>query len=37
MGNICFKKKEYDKAVKFYRIALDQIPNVQKDVRLECC
>ena len=33
MGNIYFEQKKYPQAVKMYRMALDQIQNVHKDVR----
>jgi len=33
MGNIYFKLGEYDKAVKMYRMALDQVPTANKDLR----
>lgn len=33
IGNIHFKRKEYNKAIKMYRMALDQIPAVQKTLR----
>ncbi|XP_065906422.1 intraflagellar transport protein 88 homolog [Dysidea avara] len=35
MGNIYFEQKKYPQAVKMYRMALDQIQNVHKDVRLK--
>ncbi|KHN84582.1 Intraflagellar transport protein 88 -like protein [Toxocara canis] len=35
IGNIYFKKKDYKKAIKYYRMALDQVPNVQKDTRIK--
>eukprot|EP00080_Pristionchus_pacificus_P009379 PDM69399.1 osm-5 [Pristionchus pacificus] len=34
IGNIHFKRKEYNKAIKMYRMALDQIPAVQKTLRM---
>ncbi|GMR61673.1 hypothetical protein PMAYCL1PPCAC_31868 [Pristionchus mayeri] len=34
IGNIHFKRKEYAKAIKMYRMALDQIPSVQKTFRM---
>ena len=33
MGNIYFRQKNYPKAVKFYRMALDQVPNTHKEMR----
>lgn len=33
MGNIYFKQKNYPKAVKFYRMALDQVPNTHRTMR----
>uniref|UniRef100_A0A914XBJ9 Intraflagellar transport 88 n=1 Tax=Plectus sambesii TaxID=2011161 RepID=A0A914XBJ9_9BILA len=35
IGNIYFKKKDYSKAIKYYRMALDQVPNVQKETRIK--
>ncbi|XP_037542593.1 intraflagellar transport protein 88 homolog, partial [Nematolebias whitei] len=35
MGNIYFKQKNYPKAIKFYRMALDQISNTHKDMRIK--
>uniref|UniRef100_A0A915BR99 Tetratricopeptide repeat-like domain-containing protein n=1 Tax=Parascaris univalens TaxID=6257 RepID=A0A915BR99_PARUN len=35
IGNIYFKKKDYKKAIKYYRMALDQVPSVQKDTRIK--
>ena len=35
MGNIYFKQKNYSKAVKFYRMALDQVPNHHRQMRLD--
>lgn len=35
MGNIYFKQKNYPKAIKFYRMALDQISNDHKDMRIK--
>jgi len=34
MGNIYFKTKEYNKAVKQYRMALDQVPNHFQTMRI---
>ncbi|PIO61095.1 tetratricopeptide repeat protein, partial [Teladorsagia circumcincta] len=31
IGNIYFKKKDYNKAIKYYRMALDQVPSIQKE------
>ena len=33
MGNICMKQKNYQKALRLYRMALDQIPNTHKELR----
>ncbi|KAI0213548.1 Intraflagellar transport 88 [Lamellibrachia satsuma] len=33
MGNIYFKQRNYSKAIKLYRMALDQIPNTHKNMR----
>lgn len=33
MGNIYFKQKNFSKAIKFYRMALDQVPNTHKNMR----
>lgn len=33
MGNIYFKQGEYHKAIKMYRMALDQVPSSQKNLR----
>ncbi|CAI2356644.1 unnamed protein product [Caenorhabditis sp. 36 PRJEB53466] len=35
IGNIHFKKREYPKALKHYRMALDQVPSIQKDTRIK--
>ncbi|KAM7308163.1 intraflagellar transport protein 88 homolog isoform X1 [Ixodes scapularis] len=35
MGNICFFQRNYTKAIKFYRMALDQVPNTHKDMRIK--
>lgn len=35
MGNICVKQGKFAKAIKMYRMALDQIPDVHKVVRLK--
>uniref|UniRef100_A0AAY4DRZ6 Intraflagellar transport protein 88 homolog n=1 Tax=Denticeps clupeoides TaxID=299321 RepID=A0AAY4DRZ6_9TELE len=35
MANIYFKQKNYPKAVKFYRMALDQISNAHKEMRIK--
>ncbi|XP_030642032.1 intraflagellar transport protein 88 homolog isoform X2 [Chanos chanos] len=35
MANIYFKQKNYAKAIKFYRMALDQISNVHKEMRIK--
>ncbi|CAJ0948651.1 unnamed protein product, partial [Mesorhabditis belari] len=35
IGNIYFKKKDYEKAIKYYRMALDQVPSVQKETRIK--
>ena len=34
MGNIYFQQKKYPQAIKMYRMALDQIPDTHRDVRL---
>nr|XP_021524976.1 intraflagellar transport protein 88 homolog [Aotus nancymaae] len=34
MGNIYLKQINYSKAIKFYRMALDQVPSVNKQMRL---
>lgn len=33
MGNIYFKLGEYSKAIKMYRMAMDQVPNTHKNLR----
>lgn len=35
MGNIYFRQRNYPKAIKFYRMALDQVPNSHKEMRQE--
>ncbi|XP_075571549.1 intraflagellar transport protein 88 homolog isoform X3 [Pelecanus crispus] len=35
MGNIYLKQRNYAKAIKFYRMALDQIPSVHKEMRIK--
>jgi len=35
MGNIYFKQRNYSKAVKFYRMALDQVPNTHKEMKFK--
>ncbi len=35
MGNIYFKLGQYAKAIKFYRMALDQVPNTHKSMRIK--
>uniref|UniRef100_A0A667YWP7 Intraflagellar transport 88 homolog n=1 Tax=Myripristis murdjan TaxID=586833 RepID=A0A667YWP7_9TELE len=35
MANIYFKQKNYPKAIKFYRMALDQISNTHKEMRIK--
>ncbi|XP_066562579.1 intraflagellar transport protein 88 homolog isoform X1 [Amia ocellicauda] len=35
MANIFFKQKNYHKAIKFYRMALDQISNSHKEMRIK--
>ena len=35
MGNIFFKTNQYNKAIKYYRMALDQVPNTQKNMRIK--
>jgi len=34
VGNLFYEQRKYSHAVKFYRMALDQIPNTHKDVRI---
>jgi len=34
MGNIYFKQGNLTKAIKYYRMALDQVPNTHKEVRI---
>lgn len=33
MGNIYFKQGQYAKAIKMYRMALDQVSSSQKNLR----
>ena len=33
IGNIYFKQKQYLKAIKMYRMALDQIPVTNQDLK----
>lgn len=35
IGNIYFRKREYTKALKYYRMALDQVPSIQKATRIK--
>ncbi|KAL0615252.1 Intraflagellar transport protein 88-like protein [Plecturocebus cupreus] len=35
MGNIYLKQRNYSKAIKFYRMALDQIPSDNKQMRIK--
>ncbi|TPP59826.1 Intraflagellar transport protein 88 [Fasciola gigantica] len=35
MGNIYFAQKNYIKAIKFYRMGLDQVPNTHKCMRIK--
>ncbi|CAH1799275.1 unnamed protein product [Owenia fusiformis] len=35
MGNIYFKQKQWQKSVKMYRMALDQVPNTHKNMRIK--
>ncbi|KAM6969867.1 intraflagellar transport protein 88 homolog isoform 3-T3 [Aplochiton taeniatus] len=35
MANIYFKQKNYPKSIKFYRMALDQISNAHKEMRIK--
>lgn len=35
VGNIYFEQKKYSQAIKMYRMALDQIPSTNKDIRLK--
>nr|CAB3255439.1 intraflagellar transport protein 88 homolog [Phallusia mammillata] len=34
MGNIYFKQDNLPKAIKYYRMALDQVPNTHKEIRI---
>ena len=33
MGNVYFKQKKYDKAVKNYQMALDRVPNTHQKMK----
>lgn len=33
IGNIYYKQGNYNKAIKFYRMALDKVPNTHKEMR----
>ncbi|CAH8527505.1 unnamed protein product [Dicrocoelium dendriticum] len=35
IGNIYFAQKQYMKAIKFYRMGLDQLPNTHKSTRIK--
>ncbi|MFH4976663.1 hypothetical protein AB6A40_003372 [Gnathostoma spinigerum] len=35
IGNIYFRRKDYKKAIKYYRMSLDQVPNLQKETRVK--
>ncbi|KAJ1521467.1 hypothetical protein ONE63_003135 [Megalurothrips usitatus] len=35
MGNIYLKLSDYDKAVKMYRMAIDQVPTTHKELRIK--
>ncbi|XP_064098521.1 intraflagellar transport protein 88 homolog isoform X1 [Macrobrachium nipponense] len=35
MGNIHYKMGQYNKAIKFYRMSLDQVPNTHKSMRIK--
>lgn len=35
MGNIYFKQGHHNQAVKMYRMALDQVPSSQKNLRIK--
>lgn len=35
IGNIYYNQSNYPKAIKFYRMALDQLPNTHKDMRIK--
>lgn len=34
MGNIFYKQRQFSKATKYYRMALDQVPNSHKEIRI---
>jgi len=34
MGNIYYKQRQFSKATKYYRMALDQVPNSHKEIRI---
>lgn len=33
VGNLFYQQRKYAQAVKYYRMALDQIPNTHKDIK----
>ena len=35
IGEIYFRQRQYPKAIKFFRMALDQIPQIQNELRLK--
>ncbi|KAI1286930.1 Intraflagellar transport protein 88 -like protein [Halotydeus destructor] len=35
IGDLYYRQGNYAKAIKFFRMALDQVPNMQKDVRMK--
>uniref|UniRef100_A0A0N4ZCX5 TPR_REGION domain-containing protein n=1 Tax=Parastrongyloides trichosuri TaxID=131310 RepID=A0A0N4ZCX5_PARTI len=35
IGNIYFRKKDYVRAIKYYRMGLDQVNDLQKDVKVK--
>nr|XP_054753172.1 intraflagellar transport protein 88 homolog [Lytechinus pictus] len=35
MGNIYYKQRNYPKAIKYYRMALDQVPNTHKRLKMK--
>ena len=37
MGNIYYKEKQYSKALKMYRMALDRLPSSEKEIGYKIC